>query len=288
MSATRIRTLWFALLLRTFPKTFRSDNQAELLETLGERESWSAFELVRESAALVHQGMVVSIRQSNSASAAEQLIRGAAVWLGLWLGAGPMARLVWSTPIRGPQLVGMYAVTTVVGLIFAVVLLQRSAIVGFLVAGLTILIGAQSTSVGRWSVADAYLYEVRWFLPSLLVIALRRRLAPQLRSLPSLGLGMALGCLAVAHLDDGSYGYQFQTLVSDWRLWAIAVAIGALLAVGAPQVFSRFGLPAAHLLLASVASGRPLVTIVICAVLLILAWNAWRLSSHVERRRTLV
>lgn len=288
MNATRIRTSWFALLLITFPKTFRSDNQAELLEILGERESWSSLELVRESTALVHQGVAVSIRQSNSASAAEQLIRGAAVWLGILLGAGPMARLVWSTPARGPQLVGVYAVTTVVGLIFAVALFQRSAIVGFLVAGLTILIGAQSTSVGRWSVADAYLYEVRWFLPALLVIALRDRNAPQVRSLPSLGLGMALGCAAVGHLDDGSYGYRLQALVSDWRLWAIAVAVGALLAIGAPQVLSRFGLPAAHLSLASVGSGRPLITIVICAALLALAWNAWRLSPPVERRRSLV
>lgn len=288
MNATRIRTFWFALLLRTFPKTFRSDNQAELLEILGERESWSSLELVRESTALVHQGMAVSFRQSSNAPALEQLIRGAAVWFGLLLGAGPMARLVWSTPARGPQLVGVYAAATVAGLTFAVAMFRRSAIVGFLVAGLTILIGAQSTSVGRWSVADAFLYEVRWFLPALLVIALRDRDALQLRSLPGLGLGIVLGCLAVAHLDEGSYGYRFQTLTADWRLWAIALVVCALLTVGAPRVLSRFGLPAAHLLILSAGNGRPLVTIVICAALLILAWNAWRLSPPVERRRTLV
>lgn len=279
MNARRLRKLWFGLLLRSFPKEFRSDNGPELLGFMQERTSWSALDLLRESLALLKAGLLVSFRTAANLPRDLQFSRGAAAWLGLLLGIGPVIRIAELRHSYGPETSGLDAAFAVTCMVAAIAVLPRSRIAGLSMVGLSLAFAARSTARGSWTVTDALIYEAAWLLPAVAAIVLAGNRRKRASHWPTLASAIVVGSTmtAMVHTDltgGGSYGYALQSVIFDSRVTVLGLIVLSFAALCSPRVLSRLGLPLLQILTFAIAGQQFGIAIFTGCCLATIVWNA--------------
>lgn len=250
-----IREQWFRLMVRAFPKDYRAEYEDEIIDVMLDVSPSGLWAGVTESLGLVRAGLGVSERRDATGRRFRTAVEwGAAIWLGLLLGAGAFVRPMGAAIMGGSAFEFLANHWTALG---GAVLLGGAVVVAGRVkwlAGLTgvsgLLVAAFSNSNPYWTFPDSFWYEVKWLAPALIMyIALTGRASRPPGWAVTLPSAAAVSAVLLV-LGSANPGYSYSTVlwIDPVRLMAVYTA---LLAVGlvwvVPSVGAMAIVPIAHL-----------------------------------------
>jgi hypothetical protein len=209
------RELWFRLVIRAFPAEHRERHEDEMVESVLAVSPTGFWPAVRQSAALVKAGVGISLRQSGTGEPlAAAAAWGAAVWLGLILGAGAFLR-----PIVGAARtasVPTYAADYGAALLGAALLLGAVVVArsipwaALVMAGAGIAATALANTAPWWGWSPSIWYELRWLGPAVVGYVLLARWAAG--PVWAATLASAVGMIAFINIDGVPVGETYGML----------------------------------------------------------------------------
>jgi len=255
------RERWLHLLLRVFPPSYRVDYGGEIVDVVLDAHGRRRFALVLESLAMARAGMAIRTRDALRSTVASQIRWGAAVTLGLLLGAGPLQRAIGQRQFGVALIDGeLESLVAVVVILLAVRLTTIHRVMAAVLAFCGVGIASLSAPQGGWTISESLLYESRWLLPPLLLLTI---VAPE-REGPSTVKVALVTVTVLALFTDPlgidsfglNYGHSLQQLASH-----PVVIAGGVLALSAMWVIrslpGRLLVGAGHLLMAATMQGTP-------------------------------
>lgn len=283
------RELWFRLMVRAFPKEYRAEHEDEIIDAVLGVSPTGLWAGTRESLALVRAGVGVSARHDETRTSFRAAVGwGAALWLGLVLGAGgflrPVGAAMVSSSVSEFVTMAWAAVAGAVLLLVAVLLASRTSWIAGAAATAGVVLTAWWNSNPYWAFPDSFWYEIKWLAPAMIAYI---ALAGRRSGFPNWALTLtAAGAVAVLLPVLGiafPLGYSYQSLLWIEGVPQLALVAG-LLAVGlvwaVPGMGAMSVVPIAHLTVV-LTLGRPSIGTLIG----MLALMYFALASHYTLRR---